>query len=252
MGDIIVIGGKGGTGKTSLAALLTLYLSKKKSSGVLAIDADPNSNLAESLGSSNAGSISDIIDEVAKKPEMVPQNMGKDAFIEYRVHQEITESEGYDLLVMGRPEGPGCYCYINNVLRNCMAKLTRDYGTVIIDNEAGLEHFSRKTTRECTHLLVVSDPTETGRRSAIRILELVDELGINAHKRYLFINRSDKNKKGDSGFEKAMKIDSVFSLPFDHQVLDLSVKGRPLSELSTDSPMKKAVAEAGEEIWPRN
>ena len=147
MSNVIVIAGKGGTGKTTVAALLTLFLARRKSGSVLAVDADPNSNLADALGLKAVGTIGDIIDEVAKAPESVPGNMGKDAFIEYRIHNDITENNGFDLLVMGRPEGPGCYCYINNVLRNVMGKLISDYAFVVIDNEAGLEHFSRKTTR---------------------------------------------------------------------------------------------------------
>jgi CO dehydrogenase maturation factor len=251
MGDVIVIGGKGGTGKTTVSALLVLGLAKKAQGAVLAVDADPNSNLCDALGLKDAGTIADIVDEVARKPEVVPQNMGKDAFIEYKIHSDITESEGFDLLVMGRPEGPGCYCYINNVLRNCMAKLIADYRYIVVDNEAGLEHFSRKTTRACSELIVVSDATQVGLRSATRIFELVDELGISPKRRFLFVNKVE-GQKDTGGMEKDCKIDKVFFIPYDPVVTELSVKGVSLSCLPQDSAIKQAMTAAGEKIWPKN
>lgn len=245
-----MIAGKGGTGKTTISALLTLYLAQRMSSPVLAIDADPNSNLGDALGCKNPGTIADIIDEVAKNPDVVPGSMGKDAYIEYRIQEDMTENKGFDLLVMGRPEGPGCYCYINNVLRNSLAKLTSDYSYVMIDNEAGLEHFSRKTTRVCTHLLIVSDGTEVGLRSARRIFELVDELKIEAKKRYLFVNKTSGKLKKE--LQKEFGVDGVFAIPCDEEVAQLSAQGKALTALSADSMMRKAVAAAGEDIWPKN
>ncbi len=251
MGDVIVIGGKGGTGKTTISALLVLDLAKKAQGGVLAVDADPNSNLCDALGLKDVGTVADIVDEIAKKPESVPRNMGKDAFVEYRIHTGITESEGFDLLVMGRPEGPGCYCYINNVLRNCMAKLIADYRYIIIDNEAGLEHFSRKTTRACSEMIVVSDATAVGLRSARRIFELADELGIFSQRRFLFVNKVEGPKDAGS-MEKDCRLDKVFFIPYDGAVSDLSAKGVSLTCLAQDSAMKQAVVKAGEIIWPKN
>lgn len=251
MGDVIAIGGKGGTGKTTISALLVLELAKKAQGGVLAVDADPNSNLCDALGLKDAGTIAEIVDEVARNPESVPQGMGKDAFIEYKIHSGITESQGFDLLVMGRPEGPGCYCYINNVLRNCMAKLIADYRYVIIDNEAGLEHFSRKTTRVCSEMIVVSDATVVGLRSARRIFELADELGISSKRRFLFVNKVEGPR--DTGImEKDCRLDKVFFIPYDDAVSDLSAKGVSLTCLAQDSAMRQAIVKAGEIIWPKN
>lgn len=251
MSDVIVIAGKGGTGKTTIAALIALTLSRRKGASVLAVDADPNSNLSDALGLPRVGTIADIIEEVAKKPETVPQHMGKDSFIEYRIHQDICENEGFDLLVMGRPEGPGCYCYINNVLRNVMAKLVADYSFVVIDNEAGLEHFSRKTTRSCQELILVCDESKVGLKTAQRILSLVDELGIMAKKKFLVVNRS-RAALDPKKIKNDFSVDDVFVVPFDDEVLKISAQGVSLPHLSKKSALHVAIQDLGDAIWPKN
>ncbi|HAJ56913.1 MAG TPA: carbon monoxide dehydrogenase [Candidatus Omnitrophica bacterium] len=251
MSDVIVIAGKGGTGKTTVSALITLMLAKRRAGAVLAVDADPNSNLSDALGLSEVGTIADIIEEVARSPETVPQSMGKDSFIEYKIHNDISENDGFDLLVMGRPEGPGCYCYINNVLRNVMAKLISEYGFSVIDNEAGLEHFSRKTTRAAGELIVVSDESQVGLRSAERIIALIDELGIAAKKRFLVVNRQ-QTPLDPQTVKTKFAVDDVFMVPFDKEVLDLSSKGSPLSGLSESSKARLAIEAMGDRIWPKN
>jgi len=133
MGHIIAMAGKGGTGKTTVAALLVRIIRENNLGSILAVDADPNSNLGELLGLEIKDSIGCILDDIAGNPQIVPVNMGKDAFIEYRVQRAIIEADGFDLLTMGRPEGPGCYCYVNNSLRNVMDKLINGYDFVIID-----------------------------------------------------------------------------------------------------------------------
>ena len=251
MGDVIVIAGKGGTGKTTIAALITLLLAKRKRGSVLAVDADPNSNLGSALGISSPGTIADVIDEVAKAPDAIPAGMGKDAFIEYKIHTDIAENDGFDLLVMGRPEGPGCYCYINNVLRNCMSKLVSDYEFVVMDNEAGMEHFSRKTTRSCSELIVVSDETEVGLRSARRIFELIDELNIPARRRFLIVNRATAKQDkiiSDSDFS----VEKIFKVPYDEELLSLSVKGVSFESLDKSSCAWTAIEKLGDQIWPMN
>lgn len=250
MGDVIVIGGKGGTGKTTISAAVTLFLARRKA-GVLAVDADPNSNLADALGVKADGTIADIIDEVSKNPDIVPKNMGKESFIEMKIHQSISENDGFDLLVMGRPEGPGCYCYINNVLRNVMAKLTDDYPYVVIDNEAGMEHFSRKTTRACGELIVVSDETEVGLRSAERILDLIEELNIPAKRKFLVVNKETGPKNLDN-MKKQFPVERIFEIPFDKEWPRLGAQGVSLSALEKKSPLLRAVEKFGESIWPKN
>ncbi len=249
MGDVIVVAGKGGTGKTTLSAALTIMLAKRKAGSVLAVDADPNSNLADALGLKVTGTIADIIEEVAKDPGIVPVGMGKDAFIEYKIHNDIVENEGFDLLVMGKPEGPGCYCYINNVLRNCLGKLIADYRFVVIDNEAGLEHFSRKTTRSCNELFIVSDESQVGLRSAQRILQLIDELGIPAQRKFLIVNRLSRNEDL-KGLEKKICVERIFGVPYDKALLAAALEGKSLQELKKDSSTLSAVEKIGELIWP--
>lgn len=249
MGEVIAIAGKGGVGKTTIAALLTLLLARLKIGSVLAVDADPNSNLADALGLKSPGTMADVVDEVAKNPDVVPKNMGKDAYIEYKIHRDITENEGFDLLAMGRPEGPGCYCYINNVLRSIMAKVVADYKHVIIDNEAGMEHFSRKTTRACQKLVLVSDETRVGLRSAKRIMGLVEELGIAAEKKFLIVNRARGTV--DAACLKTDFVGAeVFLVPFDETLIMLSAEGQALRSLPKESGARKAVEKVGEALWP--
>ncbi|OIO37038.1 MAG: hypothetical protein AUJ74_00085 [Candidatus Omnitrophica bacterium CG1_02_44_16] len=249
MGDVIVVAGKGGTGKTTVCACLTLMLAKRRSGSVLAVDADPNSNLSEALGIAAVGTISGIIDQVAKDPESVPKNMGKDAFIEYKINSDISENDGFDLLVMGRPEGPGCYCYINNVLRNCLGKLISHYRFVVIDNEAGMEHFSRKTMRSCDQLLAVSDQTQAGLRSAKRILSLINELGISAKRRFLIVNKYVE-KENNKDLKNEFGVNEVFTIPFDEQLLRLSVDNGSISGLTKNSEVIRTIERIGEKLWP--
>jgi CO dehydrogenase maturation factor len=136
MGYTIAVAGKGGTGKTTVAALIVRLLKEKKAGSILAVDADPNHNLGEALGIKTDETIGSIIDEVSRNPEKIPAGMSKDRFIEYRVQTSVAEGEGFDLLSMGRPEGPGCYCYVNNVLRNVAGKLMQDYDYVVIDRKS--------------------------------------------------------------------------------------------------------------------
>jgi len=249
MAEVIAIAGKGGTGKTTLAALLTQWLAGNKKGGVLAIDADPNSTLGEALGVDGAVSVSDVIERVAARPDAVPANMGKDAYISYQIHQNITEADGFDLLVMGRPEGPGCYCYANNVLRRVTAELTQDYAFSVVDNEAGLEHFSRKTTRACQKLIVVSDETAMGLKSAQRMFGLVDEMGIPVQERYLVVNRF----RGDLSLDKMKNefgVRRVFCVPEDSALSAAARRGKAVVLLDKTSAARRAVEKMGEALWP--
>jgi CO dehydrogenase maturation factor len=217
---------------------------------VLAIDADPNSNLAEALGVKVKTSIGEILDEISAHPDKVPAGMSKDRFIEYEVQGAVSEGEGFDCLTMGRPEGPGCYCYVNNVLRNVMSKLIKDYDFVIIDNEAGLEHLSRRTTRSADALVVVSDSSKVGRKAAQRIVELTKELKIQTKKSLLIINRTG-NVLENFDF-KEIRADYLGSLPLDSSIEALSLNGNSLMILPEDSASLSALRKLGEKIWQRN
>jgi len=247
MGCVIAMAGKGGTGKTTIAALLIRIIKENKLGSILAVDADPNSNLAEVLGLEAKESIGCILDEIGSRPDIVPVNMGKDAFIEYRVQTAIIEGDGFDILTMGRPEGPGCYCYVNNSLRNVMEKLINDYDFVIIDNEAGLEHLSRRTTRRADSLLVISDASCVGLKAAKRIAELACELKIKTKNEFIIINRCDEHIEADK--IKDLKLDYLGFLPEDPEIEALSRCGKSLMDLKNENMTINALRKSGEKIW---
>lgn len=234
MGYVIAIAGKGGTGKTTVAALIVRMIKEKKLGSILAVDADPNSNLGEVLGIEVRETVGEILDRIATHPQEIPTGMSKDRFIEYRLQTAISEGEGFDLLTMGRPEGPGCYCYVNNVLRNIVDKLIKDYDYVVIDNEAGLEHLSRRTTRSADALVVVSDASVVGLRSAERINALAQELEIKIKKRLLVINRQDQFT--DKQLIKDVGLDYIGNIPQDEEIEKISFNGGSLMDLKDEAP----------------
>lgn len=236
MGYVIAMAGKGGTGKTTIAALLVRIMKEKKLGSILAIDADPNSNLGEALGIEVKESLGEILDDIGSHPEKVPVSMSKDRFIEYRVQSAIAEAEGFDLLVMGKSEGPGCYCYVNNVLRGIMTKLIDDYDYVVIDNEAGLEHLSRRTTRTADALVLVTDATAVGLRSAKRISDLAHKLDIKIKREVTIINKAT----GEG------------SIPQDKEIEKISLKGGSLMDLNEDAVSISTLRQIGEKIWHQN
>lgn len=250
MGYVIAIAGKGGTGKTTVAALIVRLLKEKKCGSILAIDADPNSNLAEHLGQAVKQTIGSILDEISAHPEKVPSGMPKDRFIDYQVQTAIEEGPGFDTLTMGRPEGPGCYCYVNNALRAVMEKLIKDYDYVVIDNEAGLEHLSRRTTRAADMLLVVSDATAVGLRAAKRIRDLTRELEIKTKKNYLIINRCDIQMQKEK--IENLGLDYLGCIPTDNQIQEISLSGESLWKLKDDALSISALRKSGDGIWQRN
>ncbi|MFH1889065.1 MAG: AAA family ATPase [Candidatus Omnitrophota bacterium] len=250
MGYTIAIAGKGGTGKTTTAALIVRLLKEKRVRSILAVDADPNNNLAEVLGAEIKETVGSILDDVCQHPENIPSGMSKDMFIEYQIQTSITEGDGFDILAMGRPEGPGCYCYVNNLLRNMIGKLIKDYDYVVIDNEAGLEHLSRRTTRACDALVIISDTTAVGLKSAERISGLVRELNIKVGKTLLLINSSDKAPKID-WIEKA-GVDYIGNMPRDPGITEISLNGSSLMALKDDAVSLAALRTIGDNLWRRN
>ena len=250
MGYVIAMAGKGGTGKTTIAALIIRSIKEKKLGSLLAIDADPNSNLGEILGVEPADTVGKILDDISAAPDKIPAGMPKDRFIEYQVQSAVYEGDGFDILTMGKPEGPGCYCYVNNVLRTVMSKLIKDYDYIVIDNEAGLEHLSRRTSRYADALIVVSDASGIGLKSAKRINELVKQLKFEVKKSFLLVNRFNKDIENQK--LKETGLDYLGSLPLDLSIEELSLKGEPVFNLKSDAPVFNALNSLGERIWKRN
>ena len=250
MGYVIAVAGKGGTGKTTVAALLVMLLKENRSGSILAVDADPNSNLAEVLGILPEKTIGSILDNVSRHPECVPQSMPKDRFIEYEVQTAVQEAVGFDVLTMGRPEGAGCYCFVNNALRNVMTKLIKDYDFIVIDNEAGLEHLSRRTTRYADTLLVVSDATPVGLKAAKRIREIVKELDIKTNKRLLIVNCFDA--KIEKAKLENLDLDYLCNIPIDQEITQISLNGNSLEKLHRDAISISILRKIGAKIWRKN
>lgn len=229
MGYTIAVAGKGGTGKTTIAAFLVGYLRAQRAGSVLAIDADPNSNLNQAVGLELNGTVVGILDKVASlKDGGLPAGMTKDRFIEYEIQNVISEADGFDLLAMGRPEGPGCYCYANTVLRGIIEKLANAYDFTVVDNEAGMEHLSRRTTRAIDAFFIISDFSRIGIRSAKRISDLAKEMELKVGNEFLIVNMA----RGDIGPLKT-EIDKnglnlAGVIPFDEGLEQLSLCGKPV------------------------
>ena len=192
MAYTIALAGKGGTGKTTTAALIVRALRDLGARSVLAVDADPNACLHDSLGVHVERSVGEITEEMLAQPEANPGGMSKNDWIEYNIQRYVVETRDFDLLSMGRPEGSGCYCYSNNLVRGAIDGLQRSYEYVVMDNEAGLEHLSRRTTRNVDMLIVVADAAVRGIKTAATLSELADELKVAVGSRYLIVNRAEE------------------------------------------------------------
>lgn len=225
----IAMAGKGGTGKTTLAGLAVKYLLSKEVKPILAVDADSNANLNEVLGLEVEMTLGDAREEMNKGGQ---RGVTKDVFIDMKVNQALVEAEGFDLLVMGRPEGAGCYCAANTLLTNVVETLTDNYPYLVIDNEAGMEHFSRLTTKVIDILYVVSDPSRRGLTAAARIWSLVDELKISVGKKYLILNQvKGEVPQGTLDFIETSGMILAGTVPEDDDIYDLDQSGKATSEL---------------------
>lgn len=204
------------------------FLITNKKGSILAIDADPNSTLPEALGVKEHDSIAGICDDVSKHMDSIPAGMTKERFIDMRIHEALVEEKGFDLLVMGRPEGPGCYCYVNNLLRDLMARLIKNYDFVVIDNAAGMEHISRRTMRTIDRLLLISDYSIIGIRSAKKISELVKELGIKVGAAALVVNKVGGFLEPLQEEIRATGVRFIGAIPYDLSVEDWSISNKPI------------------------
>lgn len=243
----IALAGKGGTGKTTMAGMLIKYLLKKNKTPILAVDADCNTNLNEVLGVEMTHTLGNAREEMKKGD--VPSGMTKDVFMEMRLEEAVVEAQGFDLIVMGQPEGAGCYCAANTLLTNYLERLSGNYPYIVMDNEAGMEHISRLTTNNVNILLIVSDSSRRGLQAAVRIDELARCLKIVVDKSYVVINQA-REAPSEQAMEmiKKAKLELIGTVPEDDLIYDYDFKGRPTIELPEDSKSVKAAFEIFDKI----
>lgn len=233
----IAVAGKGGTGKTSFCALLIRHLIARRKTPILAVDADANANLNEALGMQLQG---DTVSElIAKTKELhgIPEGMSQEQYIEYKLNASLCEGRDVDLVVMGGPDGPGCYCFPNNILRKHLERLASNYPYVVMDNEAGLEHISRRTTSDVDYLFVISDGSARSVRSAGRVAKLVGQIETKIRKMYLIITRSTPEMVEElKGEIEATGLEMIGVIPNDPMISQFDVQSKPLAMLPDDSP----------------
>ncbi|MEJ2211330.1 MAG: AAA family ATPase [Anaerolineae bacterium] len=245
MTKTIAVAGKGGTGKTTITALIIEYLAKKGKGAVLAIDADPSTNLNLALGVPLYDTVGDVREETATAVggSRAMGGLSKWDYLDLRINEALVEERAFDLLAMGRPEGPGCYCAANNILRTSVDRLSGSYDYVVIDNEAGLEHLSRRTTQDVDLLLIISDPTLRGIIAAGRVAELIDELDTAVGSAYLVVNRvpGDDLSEPLKAAIAEHKLNLAGLLPADPAINELDAMGQPIVALPEDAPMRRTL-----------
>lgn len=254
----IALAGKGGTGKTTVAALLVRHFARKHLGTVLAIDADPSSNLNLVLGLPLTVTVGDIRENMLAGVQngSVGTGITRHDFLKTEIRLAVEEGDTVDLLAMGRPEGQGCYCPVNHMLRQIIDGLGQSYDFVVIDNEAGMEHLSRRTTRDVDFLLVVTDPTVRGVKTAEGIVKLADDLQINVGKALLVVNRVEGElppalRATLDGLKTAgplQGIELAGVIPADPRIGEFDAVGRPLVELGSDSPAAQAIEALAEKL----
>ena len=244
MAYVIALAGKGGTGKTSIAGLTVRYIMEKKKKPVLAVDADSNACLNEALGVPVHATIGHLREEslqTIRSGNERPGGMSMEQLFDYQVQQSVIEAKGFDLMVMGRPEGPGCYCAANNIIRKYTDKLSETYSYVVIDNEAGMEHLSRRTTHKVDLLLIISDPTVRGIKTGRRIADLVRELDLDIDKYALIINRVAGEEGPElKAFAESLGLTVAGLVPQDRGVFENDLAGKAIIELPEELPAVKA------------
>jgi CO dehydrogenase maturation factor len=250
MTTTIAVAGKGGTGKTTVAAMTVRYLIERGRGTILAIDADPSSNLNYVLGLELETTIGDIredmLDQVqasAATAGQMPGGMGKQDYLDYQIRLALVEGDDVDLLAMGRPEGPGCYCAANQMMRVIMDRMGNGYDYVIMDNEAGMEHISRRTTRDVEHLILVTDCSHRGVIAAKRIVEMVPGLDVNVENMYLVVNRVIGGQLAPAlaAAVQDIGVELIGTIPNDPVMSEFEFTGRPLIELPHDTQVVQAV-----------
>jgi len=246
MTTTVAMAGKGGTGKTTIAGLLIRFLLQKGITPILAVDADANANLNQVLGVGVQTTIGAAREGIRQD---VPAGMTRDLYMELKVEEALVEGQGYDLIVMGRPEGAGCYCHANTLLAKYMDRLCGNYRVVLMDNEAGMEHMSRLVSRRADILLIVSDPTQRGLQAAVRIRDLARELNLDVKQDYVIVNRV----RGDlpPAIKEALAaagLNLAGCVPEDAMIAQYDTEGRPTAELPEDAISVRALNAIFEKI----
>ncbi|MEJ5223844.1 MAG: AAA family ATPase [Anaerolineales bacterium] len=253
MTTTIALAGKGGVGKTTVAGMVIKYLAQNQTGSILAIDADPSSNLNMVLGLDLEWTVGDIREEMLQQVKAslaqggaamgsLPGGVNKRDYLEYHIRSSLAEGSRFDLIAMGRGEGQGCYCAVNHNLRDVIDSLSKHYAYVVIDNEAGMEHLSRRTTRDVQHLLIVSDPSQRGLVAAQRIADMSRALDIRIEKAYLVINRVAGALPPEIlNFAEKLGLPLLGAIAADNALAAFDAAGRPLVDLPDDSPVYRSV-----------
>ena len=247
MAHVIAVAGKGGVGKTTLCGMLIQYLCEQGKGPILAVDADANSNLNEVLGVEVETTLGDVREEIAQaeivKESPIPKGMSKADYAEMRFEDALTEEDDFDLLVMGRTQGKGCYCFVNGLLQAQVQKLTPNYKYMVVDNEAGMEHISRGILPKVDTIILVSDCSRRGVQAVGRIAGLVKECGLNPKQIGLIVNRAPEGKLNDGTKEEIEKQGlTLFGVvPQDQEVYEYDCDGKPMTELPKNAAVKTAL-----------
>ncbi|MBM9602814.1 ATP-binding protein [Desulfopila inferna] len=242
MSKVIAFAGKGGVGKTTVATLVVRHLSRNGKTPILAVDADPNSNLGETMGLEVPQTIGDIRETYMKDPQGVPSGMDKVNYLEMLVEQALIERPEFDLLVMGRQEGQGCYCMVNNILNNFSDKLAASYNYLVVDNEAGMEHLSRRTSGKVDMLYLVTDYSLRGLRAVKRIYSMLDSLKLDIGELGIIVSRGPA-QLGEAFLQEVAEIGIPMAaiIPDDPALLEFDMARKSLLDLPDDSPSVVAI-----------
>ncbi len=254
MGHVIAVAGKGGVGKTTLTGLLIQYLCQSGKKPVLAVDADANSNLNEVLGVEAGVTLGELREEIeragADGQYKIPAGVTKKDYLEARLTDALTEEDDFDLMVMGRSQGQGCYCFVNGLVQTQVQKLQSHYPYVVVDNEAGMEHVSRGILPMMEIAILVSDCSRRGVQAAGRIAALMKELNFKPKKAGLIINRAPGGKLDAGTLEEIQKqsLELLGVVPHDDMIYRFDCDGKPIVQLPADSPVRRALQEIVEKL----
>ena len=245
--------GKGGVGKTTLSALAIQWLVAQGEKPILAVDADSNANLHEALGVGYTATVGGIREHARSE---IPglKGMAKQELLDFRVQEALVEEAGYDLIVMGRPEGQGCYCFANNVLREVLDRLSRQYRHIVVDSEAGLEHISRRTLLKLDYLLIVSDASVRGLHTAKRVSDLADEVSLGAASRGLIVNRVPHGGMTETLMQavKASGLPLLAAIPLDPAIAAMDAGGMTVRSIPPEAPARRAFIGLLERLYQQN